>query len=36
MADFPVLTGTPQKLVKALEDLGVTCEVVALLPGETY
>jgi len=33
---FPVLTGTPQRLVKALEDLGVTCEVVALKPGETY
>jgi L-ascorbate metabolism protein UlaG (beta-lactamase superfamily) len=33
---FPVLTGTPQKLVKALEDLGVACEVVALQPGDTY
>lgn len=33
---FPVLTGTPQKLVKALEDLGVACEVVALEPGDTY
>ncbi|HVT57606.1 MAG TPA: metal-dependent hydrolase [Thermoanaerobaculia bacterium] len=33
---FPVLTGTPQKLVEALEDLGVNCEVVALNPGESY
>jgi L-ascorbate metabolism protein UlaG (beta-lactamase superfamily) len=33
---FPVLTGTPQKLVKALEDLGVTCEVIALQPGDSY
>ncbi|HVR08535.1 MAG TPA: metal-dependent hydrolase [Thermoanaerobaculia bacterium] len=33
---FPALTGTPQKLVKALEDLGVACEVVALQPGDTY
>jgi L-ascorbate metabolism protein UlaG (beta-lactamase superfamily) len=33
---FPVLTGTPQKLVEALEDLGVACEVVALEPGDTY
>jgi L-ascorbate metabolism protein UlaG (beta-lactamase superfamily) len=33
---FPVLTGTPQTLVKALEDLGVACEVVTLKPGDTY
>ncbi len=33
---FPVLTGTPQKLIKALEDLGVASEVVALKPGDTY
>lgn len=33
---FPVLTGKPQQLVKALEDLGVACEVVALEPGDTY
>ncbi|HEV3457889.1 MAG TPA: metal-dependent hydrolase [Thermoanaerobaculia bacterium] len=33
---FAALTGTPQKLVKALEDLGVACEVVALQPGDTY
>ena len=33
---FPVLTGTPRKLVEALEDLGVACEVLALQPGDTY
>lgn len=33
---FPVLTGTPQKLERALEDLGINCEVVGLKPGETY
>jgi L-ascorbate metabolism protein UlaG (beta-lactamase superfamily) len=33
---FPALSGTPQMLIKALEDLGVTCEVVTLQPGETY
>jgi L-ascorbate metabolism protein UlaG (beta-lactamase superfamily) len=33
---FPVLTGTPPQLVKALEDLGVNCEVVVLKPGETH
>jgi len=33
---FPALTGTPEKLVKALEDHGAACEVVALKPGETY
>jgi L-ascorbate metabolism protein UlaG (beta-lactamase superfamily) len=33
---FPALTGTPPQLVKALEDLGVACEVVTLHPGDTY
>ncbi len=33
---FPALTGTPEKLVKALEDQGVSCEVIALKPGESY
>lgn len=33
---FPVLTGTPQQLVKALDDLGVACEVLHLQPGDTY
>jgi L-ascorbate metabolism protein UlaG (beta-lactamase superfamily) len=33
---FPALTGTPDQLVKALDDLGVTCEVIALRPGEKY
>jgi L-ascorbate metabolism protein UlaG (beta-lactamase superfamily) len=33
---FPVLTGTPQMLVEALDDLGVTCEVIPLRPGDTY
>jgi L-ascorbate metabolism protein UlaG (beta-lactamase superfamily) len=33
---FPALTGTPEKLVKALEDYGTTCEVVTLQPGESY
>jgi L-ascorbate metabolism protein UlaG (beta-lactamase superfamily) len=33
---FPALTGTPRQLVKALEDLGVACEVVHMQPGETY
>src|SRR5436309_3011655 len=33
---FPALTGTPQKLEKALEDLGINCEVVTLKPGESY
>ena len=30
---FPVLTGTPEKLEKALGDHGVTCEVIALQAG---
>jgi L-ascorbate metabolism protein UlaG (beta-lactamase superfamily) len=33
---FPVLTGTPQQLVRALDDLGVTCEVIELKPGDSY
>ena len=33
---FPLLTGTPQKLEKALESQGVKCEVVALEPGESW
>lgn len=33
---FPALTGTPDQLEKALSDLGVNCEVVALDPGESY
>jgi len=33
---FPVLTGTPQQLVEALDDLGVACEVLTLQPGDTY
>jgi L-ascorbate metabolism protein UlaG (beta-lactamase superfamily) len=33
---FPGLTGTPEMLVTALEDLGITCEVVTLQPGDTY
>jgi L-ascorbate metabolism protein UlaG (beta-lactamase superfamily) len=33
---FPALTGTPQKLGKALGDQGVNCEVIALKPGESW
>ena len=33
---FPLLTGTPEKLAKALEDVGLKCEMVALRPGESY
>jgi L-ascorbate metabolism protein UlaG (beta-lactamase superfamily) len=33
---FPALTGTPKQLTQALGDHGVGCEVIALLPGETY
>jgi L-ascorbate metabolism protein UlaG (beta-lactamase superfamily) len=33
---FPVLTGTPEMLVKALGDHGSSCEVIALKPGESY
>jgi L-ascorbate metabolism protein UlaG (beta-lactamase superfamily) len=33
---FPALTGTPEKLIKALEDNGTNCKVIALKPGEKY
>lgn len=33
---FPALTGTPQKLEKALEAFGVNTEVIGLKPGESY
>ncbi|HEV7670528.1 MAG TPA: metal-dependent hydrolase [Thermoanaerobaculia bacterium] len=33
---FPALTGTPDELARALDRLGVACEVVALAPGECY
>jgi L-ascorbate metabolism protein UlaG (beta-lactamase superfamily) len=33
---FPVLTGTPEMLVKALENFGTACEVIGLKPGESY
>ncbi len=33
---FPALTGTPQKLVRALGDQGANCEVIALSPGESW
>jgi L-ascorbate metabolism protein UlaG (beta-lactamase superfamily) len=33
---FPVLVGTPQKLEKALGDLGINTEVIGLKPGESY
>ena len=33
---FPVLTGTPEKLEKALGDQGTSCEVIGLKPGEIY
>jgi len=33
---FPALTGTPEKLIKELEDQGSSCEVIALKPGESY
>lgn len=33
---FPALTGTPQKLGKALGDQGINCEVITLLPGESW
>jgi len=33
---FPLLTGTPKQLVKALDDHGTNCKVVALSPGESY
>lgn len=33
---FPPLTGTPEKLRQALADLGIACEVIGLLPGQSY
>ena len=33
---FPALTGTPEKLVKALGDYGSSCEVIGLKPGQSY
>ncbi|HEV2845733.1 MAG TPA: metal-dependent hydrolase [Thermoanaerobaculia bacterium] len=33
---FPPLTGTPAKLEQALDDQGITCDVVTLKPGESY
>jgi L-ascorbate metabolism protein UlaG (beta-lactamase superfamily) len=33
---FPPLTGTPDKLRKALDDIGMGCDVIGLLPGESY
>jgi L-ascorbate metabolism protein UlaG (beta-lactamase superfamily) len=33
---FPALTGTPQKLTKSLENLGINCEVIGLKPGEKH
>jgi L-ascorbate metabolism protein UlaG (beta-lactamase superfamily) len=33
---FPALTGTPDQLAKAVGDLGITCKVVRLDPGETH
>ena len=33
---FPALTGTPEKLKKALGDQGATCELITLKPGESY
>lgn len=33
---FPVLTGTPEHLERELNNLGVNCQVVKLLPGESH
>lgn len=33
---FPLLTGTPEKLRDALGDHGISCEMIALKPGESY
>ena len=32
---FPLLTGTPEKLRECLGEFGVSCEVIALKPGES-
>ena len=33
---FPALTGTPEQLVKAIDDLGVKCAVLTIQPGDSY
>jgi len=33
---FPALTGTPEQLAKAVGDLGITCRVVRLDPGDSH
>jgi L-ascorbate metabolism protein UlaG (beta-lactamase superfamily) len=33
---FPILTGTPEQLRKAVGDHGAACEVIGLKPGESY
>jgi L-ascorbate metabolism protein UlaG (beta-lactamase superfamily) len=33
---FPMLTGQPEELASALEEIGAACEVVKLAPGESY
>lgn len=33
---FPLLTGTPEKLRNSLDDHGISCEMIALKPGESY
>jgi L-ascorbate metabolism protein UlaG (beta-lactamase superfamily) len=33
---FPALTGRPEGLANALEEIGAACEVVKLAPGESY
>ncbi|HEX4951867.1 MAG TPA: metal-dependent hydrolase [Thermoanaerobaculia bacterium] len=33
---FPMLTGTPEALRLALDDIGVKCEVLAMKPGESW
>ena len=33
---FPLLTGTPEHLQQELKNLGVSCEVIRLEPGDTY
>jgi L-ascorbate metabolism protein UlaG (beta-lactamase superfamily) len=33
---FPALTGTPEQLITAIDDLGIKCEVLTLQPGDSY
>jgi len=33
---FPLLTGTPEQLEQAVRDLGISCQVVRLDPGDSY